>query len=381
LRDDDESVHVVKIVCSTCFESERLAAQLVSLSPLSDEHDCMDCGRNPARYSKSLMMAMCDACRTDQGTSFLQFSFQKIYKNKGREIPSDIYEGRLYLGSQEAAANAEVFSRLGVTHVLVCGNGLTRFYEDEQVVRYHQLPIDDSLDQNLEIYLPSGVRFIDDAISSGGNVLVHCHAGISRSASLVIAWIMQRMQCDYHSAYAYVKSKRSKIHPNSNFIATLQQYWEPVCCAVSTSSSSAPASLSTWDQFAPASSTSLSVGIGELAPSTQRNKRKAGHLSQNVWALDEADDLMNNSAVSDVDNRYTSNSALNSALDSGLRTAMKSTSHSIRRFSAERMDPNSPEISSAASRRGMSNEMNDDDDKGGEKNDNDFVLVLRSDTK
>lgn len=350
---DDESVHVVKIVCPACFDQERLSAQAVSLAPLSDEHFCMDCGRNPARYSSNLMMSMCDPCRSEQGNGFMQFQFRKISKNKGREIPNDIYDGRLFLGSQESAANQEVFTRLNVTHVLVCGNGLTRFYEDENAIRYHQLPIDDSLDQNLAIYLASGVQFIDDAIDNGGNVLVHCHAGVSRSASLVIAWIMKRMQCDYHSAYSYVKSRRPIIHPNTNFVSTLQRHWAPRHCV---QSSTAPP-FSTNSNFSfPASPMPLS---GQ--------------------SFNDGSSLVLSATPDGLSLEMGMATPPPSVVTDGLRTAMKSTSHSIRRFSSERMDPTGMNMTYDSEPQDRTRHRNMEESE--DEEDDDFVLVLRSERK
>lgn len=328
---EDDSVHSVKIICTTCFDLERQSAQLVSQGALSDEHYCMDCGRNPARYNKSLMMAMCDPCRLEQGSNFLQFSFGRVGKDKGRELPNDIFEGRLFLGCQDSAANRDAFTKYGISHVLVCGNGLQRFYEDENSVRYHQLPIDDSLDQNLEIYLPSGVQFIEDAINNGGNVLVHCHAGVSRSASLVIAWIMKRMNCNYHSAYAYVKSRRSKIFPNSHFVSTLQRCWEPSCIkVVDEPPAGKPLELDSDE-------TSDKLSLDSIAPPS----------------------------VTD-----------------GLRSAMKSTAGSIRRFSSDRIDPweavDGKSLSHDTTTQGKDENSKMDCD---EEEEGDFVLVLKSDEK
>lgn len=61
-------------------------------------------------------------------------------------------------------------------------------------------------------------EFINFAISSGGKVLVHCYAGISRSATVVIAYLMSTQDKSFREAYDFVKSKRSEINPNEGFI-------------------------------------------------------------------------------------------------------------------------------------------------------------------
>ncbi len=64
-------------------------------------------------------------------------------------------------------------------------------------------------------------RFFKDAyefISGGEVVFVHCHAGVSRSASIVISYLMKKYKKPFEEMKTLVKSKRPKIHPNSGFI-------------------------------------------------------------------------------------------------------------------------------------------------------------------
>lgn len=58
----------------------------------------------------------------------------------------------------------------------------------------------------------------------GGKVLVHCHAGISRSATVCIAYIMWYKNWTMEKAYDYLKSKRSLIAPNLNFMRQLIEF-------------------------------------------------------------------------------------------------------------------------------------------------------------
>ena len=60
--------------------------------------------------------------------------------------------------------------------------------------------------------------------SQQGRVLVHCRAGVSRSATVCIAYIMQKQGLSLDSAYEFVKSKRPVIDPNINFIRQLQKF-------------------------------------------------------------------------------------------------------------------------------------------------------------
>lgn len=90
--------------------------------------------------------------------------------------------------------------------------------------RYLRIPIDDSLRDDLLPWIPAALRFIDGAMSSGGAVLVHCAAGISRSPALAVAYIMYSMGMDLDHAYRFVKERRPSISPNFNFLGQLQHF-------------------------------------------------------------------------------------------------------------------------------------------------------------
>ena len=82
----------------------------------------------------------------------------------------------------------------------------------------------DSSTQNLSRVLPEAVAFITEAVSGGGKILVHCFAGVSRSASCVIAYLMKSKQIGYEEALAMTKAKRECVEPNEAFIRQLQEY-------------------------------------------------------------------------------------------------------------------------------------------------------------
>ena len=59
-----------------------------------------------------------------------------------------------------------------------------------------------------------GVRLGGDP---SARVLVHCNQGVSRSASCVIFWLMQRERCGFDAALRRVQGCREVAHPNSSF--------------------------------------------------------------------------------------------------------------------------------------------------------------------
>jgi dual specificity phosphatase 12 len=76
----------------------------------------------------------------------------------------------------------------------------------------------------LNTHFKDATDYIRKSIQEGKNVLVHCFAGVSRSASIVIAYLMRFHKMDYNVAYNYVKSKRPWINPNYGFQGQLRRY-------------------------------------------------------------------------------------------------------------------------------------------------------------
>lgn len=52
-------------------------------------------------------------------------------------------------------------------------------------------------------------------------MLVHCQAGVSRSASVVIAFIIKKFKVDFTEALSFVQSKRKAVNPNQGFQLSL----------------------------------------------------------------------------------------------------------------------------------------------------------------
>ena len=89
---------------------------------------------------------------------------------------------------------------------------------------YKVVPVLDSPDANLRTRFPDCIAFIKQAIAKGGKVLVHCFAGVSRSAAVVIAYLMQEHGLSVQAAYGLVRSKRPYIKPNEGFHEQLIQF-------------------------------------------------------------------------------------------------------------------------------------------------------------
>lgn len=129
---------------------------------------------------------------------------------------------RLYLGA-ESDVTQERLSALDVSYVLSVSVSSPRPAFVSQS-RFLRVPIEDSLSAELLPWIKPALSFIDSALSSGSSVLVHCAAGISRSAALTVAYVMHRLDLDLDQAYRFVKERRPSISPNLNFLGQLQHF-------------------------------------------------------------------------------------------------------------------------------------------------------------
>ncbi|MBN3281213.1 DUS16 phosphatase, partial [Polyodon spathula] len=129
----------------------------------------------------------------------------------------------LYLGSQKDVLNKDLMAQNGITFVLNASNSCPKpdFISESHFMR---IPVNDNYCEKLLPWLDKTNGFIDKAKVSNCRVIVHCLAGISRSATIAIAYIMKTMGLSSDDAYRFVKDRRPSISPNFNFLGQLLEY-------------------------------------------------------------------------------------------------------------------------------------------------------------
>lgn len=138
----------------------------------------------------------------------------------------------LYLGSARDAARKEQLQQLGITALL----NVTQFCPNlfQEVFEYKCIPVRDTGCEDIGAYFQEAINFIDQVKSQNGKVLVHCQAGVSRSATICIAYLMATRRLRMEEAYKYVKSRRRIVSPNFSFMGQLLTFENQIFSASST---------------------------------------------------------------------------------------------------------------------------------------------------
>jgi len=128
----------------------------------------------------------------------------------------------LFIGSLRTAQEQRVYDDLNITRVVTCGTGMSITLGDgmDQLL----LALADTVDAKLSGHLQRGIDYIADAKAKHEKVLVHCFAGLSRSASLVCAYLMRENRWTYAQSLDFVRAARPNVCPNEGFVRQLIAY-------------------------------------------------------------------------------------------------------------------------------------------------------------
>lgn len=135
---------------------------------------------------------------------------------------------RIYIGDMYAAKDKRTLQALFITNVLNAADGKfnvntgASFYRDTKIT-YHGVEAFDMSSFNMSPFFYSAAKFIKTALSTPtGKVFVHCAMGLSRSSTLVLAYLMIEEDVTLVDAIKAVSANRN-ICPNAGFLEQLRE--------------------------------------------------------------------------------------------------------------------------------------------------------------
>lgn len=124
--------------------------------------------------------------------------------------------------SSAAAVKSDRIRSFGITHVI----NLTLEIPNLNLPNLEciQIHIEDAPHARLSAYFDRCADKINHVHMRGGRTLVHCVAGVSRSATICMAYLMKYQRMPLDQAYYHCKKRRPVVHPNVGFWRQLIEY-------------------------------------------------------------------------------------------------------------------------------------------------------------
>ena len=155
------------------------------------------------------------AKKVETKCNYLGFFGSTFYKGGMDEI----IKNKLYLGNMFDANDTDTIKNNNIS-CIVCVAERLKIINTNPNVTVHKYELADDYSCNISLYFDE----IGEIINKGGIVLVNCAAGISRSSTIVIAYIMKYYKLNLKTTFLYVKKKRNQICPNKKFMECLLDY-------------------------------------------------------------------------------------------------------------------------------------------------------------
>lgn len=130
----------------------------------------------------------------------------------------------VFLGCCFAARDEKKIKGYGITYVLKMYNDDPRngSYRYHRGIKYKVIDADDVPTHRIANHFDECIKFVQQALKEDARILIHCHAGISRSATIVLTHLMINRGMTLKTAYDYLRIKRSIVKPNPGFWKDLQ---------------------------------------------------------------------------------------------------------------------------------------------------------------
>ena len=183
-------------------------SNLSSTQPLKKRPQNLSLKQTPRRPTQE--PTFMNICETDSSMD---------YDKKG---PSEI-RPYLFLGSQDHASKISVLRDFKIDAILNVTTEIENFFPNEGF-EYCNCPVMDTPITNIYSIFEACFAFIDKIRASGRRLLVHCHAGVSRSATICVAYLMRTEGMKYDHAIKWVAMCRPVVAPNLGFLAQLMDY-------------------------------------------------------------------------------------------------------------------------------------------------------------
>ncbi len=127
----------------------------------------------------------------------------------------------IFLGSIFAANNKKWLKDNNITYILSLVNPGNKIDGINYQI-YNK--INDTPEQDILHIFGECFKFIDNALINNSKILIHCYAGISRSATILIGYLIYKLNMSFDDISNHIIKKRKIVHPNYGFYQQLKKF-------------------------------------------------------------------------------------------------------------------------------------------------------------
>lgn len=138
--------------------------------------------------------------------------------------PTEIIPG-VFLGNAYNASNYSILNYYKIKTIINVSKEIPNTFEGNY--NYYRIPINDDSEHHISEYIPKILEFLEaTTIDEENAILVHCYMGSSRSASVVLLYLITKYGYNLETALKLIKIKRPIVNINQNFIEDIKKYLE-----------------------------------------------------------------------------------------------------------------------------------------------------------
>jgi protein-tyrosine phosphatase len=132
----------------------------------------------------------------------------------------------IYLGALEHSSNKEFLLKNNIQTIVCVTIDDPYFKNDPEMshINFLHIPLLDSCTETIQDHFVSFSDFIEEQIKLKKSTLVHCHMGISRSATLMCSYLIAKKNMTSRESINFLRDKRPQIEPNVGFCFRLEDF-------------------------------------------------------------------------------------------------------------------------------------------------------------
>jgi len=136
--------------------------------------------------------------------------------------PLDQIEDNLFLGNAFDAADYQTLQDLSISTVVNATKEIRNYFEDEDEMEYLKIDILDNGEATIQPFFKDFLDFINEHPDQ--RILIHCYMGSSRSATLVLLYLVIKRGMSVDEGLDYLKQKRDVVNINTVFLDELRDF-------------------------------------------------------------------------------------------------------------------------------------------------------------